>query len=261
MYDHRSPAFNASLIKCHWTHGERYILFIQRPNFQVTDSRPILKHYVLKSSFTIIQSMNGSNHGVMNQISTRAINYKTIRKWLESCKRDHASHCESQHLQLPPGFRLIDCQRRRLVDADTLLARPEYLALSYVWGKPSWLAFAQAKEPSDLDHVPRVIEDAISVTIELGFKYLWVDRYCVPQDAHELKMAQINAMDAVYNNAQATIAAAGSGGPSVGLPGISVSRCTQPTARVQGRRFIWSMNQHHDLLSICLWMKRGWSVA
>ena len=32
------------------------------------------------------------------------------------------------------------------------------------------------------DTTPRVITDAMTATVELGWQYLWVDRYCIDQN-------------------------------------------------------------------------------
>jgi hypothetical protein len=93
-----------------------------------------------------------------------------------------------------------------------------YLALSYVWGnqKPSVVQIGE-KLPS----LPRTIQDAITATLKLGFRYLWVDMYCIKQDNLNHVGDQIRHMDLVYRRAQATIIAAAGENPDFGLPGVS----------------------------------------
>ncbi|KAH6983776.1 hypothetical protein EDB80DRAFT_591835 [Ilyonectria destructans] len=38
---------------------------------------------------------------------------------------------------------------------------------------------------------PNVIDDAIKATKGVGFTYLWIDRYCIPQEDKSSKNIQI----------------------------------------------------------------------
>jgi hypothetical protein len=44
---------------------------------------------------------------------------------------------------------------------------------------------------------PPTIEDAISGSLELGFKYLWIDRYCIDQDNDQEVAHQITNMNTI----------------------------------------------------------------
>jgi hypothetical protein len=61
--------------------------------------------------------------------------------------------------------------------------------------------------PDFLDGLPLVVEDAICVCNEIGIEYLWVDRYCIPQDP-DVARHQIANMDSVYAGSALTIIAA-----------------------------------------------------
>ncbi|KAH9229151.1 hypothetical protein K456DRAFT_40574 [Colletotrichum gloeosporioides 23] len=99
-------------------------------------------------------------------------------------------------------------------------AQPEskYIALSYVWGE-------QASETSSPEgtaqhsracvplpaNLPAVVVDALNVAGQMGFDYIWIDKYCINQNNKAEKDGQISQMDSIYYNAEATIiAAAGS---------------------------------------------------
>jgi hypothetical protein len=60
----------------------------------------------------------------------------------------------------------------------------------------------------------------MTVTLELGYLYLWVDRYCIPQTDSEERRLQMAQMDKIYARAEATIIAAAGNDPHFGLPGI-----------------------------------------
>ena len=99
--------------------------------------------------------------------------------------------------------------------------RGTYVALSYVWGVA---ATSNAGFAHDVDNkiLPKVISDSILVVRALRYRYLWVDRYCVPQDEEQLKL-QIENMGRIYKNAEFTIIAAAGDGPEYGLPGVSTT--------------------------------------
>ncbi|KAK5651658.1 hypothetical protein OQA88_11833 [Cercophora sp. LCS_1] len=133
---------------------------------------------------------------------------------------------------LAPGFQLIDCHSRRIV---SLKERGEYVTLSYVWGCSSTNTQAQTADPTRLPHsLPRVIEDSIRVTATLGFRYLWVDRYCIPQNDPQARHGQIKRMGDIYSASILTIVAAAGNGPEHGLPGISRPSVLPPQLRLYG---------------------------
>lgn len=56
----------------------------------------------------------------------------------------------------------------------------DYLTLSYVWGKSS--DDDPATGPDLAKVLPTTMEDAVQVVKSPGYRYLWVDPYCVPQE-------------------------------------------------------------------------------
>lgn len=55
------------------------------------------------------------------------------------------------------------------------------MALSYVWGKSSSdepLKWTNTVDALPLPDCPKTITDAIDVTLILGKRYFWIDRYC-----------------------------------------------------------------------------------
>jgi hypothetical protein len=65
---------------------------------------------------------------------------------------------------------MLDCQTHQIKPAPENCS---YLTLSYVWGGENALA--------DATDLPRTIADAVYVTMKLGYRYLWVDKYCIDQ--------------------------------------------------------------------------------
>lgn len=75
------------------------------------------------------------------------------------------------------------------------------------------------------------MSDALSVTKALGYRYLWVDKFCIDQTDENAKLEQIRHMDSVYECAELTIIAAAGADGSNGLPGVaSRPRKQQPMA-------------------------------
>lgn len=105
----------------------------------------------------------------MRRILPDKIDYEVVRGWLHYCEDSHED-CQLSNGDkvLVPGFRVIDCFTKSIVTAPS--GDFSYVALSYVWGQQ------QTTDP-DTSGFPRTIEDSISVTLALGFQYLWVDRY------------------------------------------------------------------------------------
>jgi hypothetical protein len=101
----------------------------------------------------------------------RSVDMDLVKHWLWECK-DTGEDCTPVQQSFPHGIKVIDCSRRRVVQAPEGCA---YVALSYVWGK----AHSQVNSHSwgmAMDF-PQTIEDSIQVTRHLGYRYLWVDRY------------------------------------------------------------------------------------
>jgi hypothetical protein len=48
------------------------------------------------------------------------------------------------------------------------------------------------------ENIPQTIQDAITVTVELGERYLWADYFCVDQFDPELRNGTISHMNVVY---------------------------------------------------------------
>ena len=89
----------------------------------------------------------------------------------------------------------------------------KYIALSYCWGGDQ--SFKATKSTIDdftrcINHsdLPRTLQDAITVTLELGCRFLWVDVLCIIQDDKVHTAKEIAMMPRIYENAYATVIAA-----------------------------------------------------
>ncbi|KAH6699022.1 heterokaryon incompatibility protein-domain-containing protein [Leptodontidium sp. MPI-SDFR-AT-0119] len=141
--------------------------------------------------------------------------FETVKSWINFCRDNHTKMCSVESFSPVQGLKLIDCQTLDIILAEGV----PYLALSYVWGPSS-----AATSITEFEALPNTIRDAITVTLKLGYRYLWVDRYCIDQENDEEKSDQCGKMDQVYQNAELTIIAAVGEDPSHGLPGVSLRK-------------------------------------
>ena len=85
------------------------------------------------------------------------------------------------------------------------------------------------------------------MTNRLGYRYIWIDRYCVNQRDEQESADQVGKMDLIYQNAKLTIIAAIGDDPTHGLPGVGRRRREpqQLTACARiGRHFLISTDAH-----------------
>ncbi|KAF2629949.1 HET-domain-containing protein, partial [Macroventuria anomochaeta] len=149
------------------------------------------------------------------------IDYAAITAWIRCCKTLHRSLCKQKNNMVRP-WRLIDCN----TSPPSLVLAPQsgpYLALSYTWGSKGY-KYSTSSTDAVISCPPKTISDAITVTRELGYRFLWVDGYCIDQDGEEEKHTQIDIMDKIYGGAELTIVAAAGSDNDYGLPGVSTNR-------------------------------------
>lgn len=192
------------------------------------------------------------------------VNYKIVRQWLDECQTLHAS-CQSQadhHIE-PRDLQVIDCETRKIVPCPK---GSPYLALSYVWGHERRKeGLTRGLLPSTLvkEYFPRTVKDAIFVTLSLGYKYLWVDRYCIDQEDQAHKTRQLAAMGKVYGGAVVTIVAASGDGDESGLAGAGtlppILRDEQPKAYIGGHQLVWTLPGLSQIIRDTKWVTRGWT--
>lgn len=201
------------------------------------------------------------------------VNYDIIGEWLSLCRSGHV-HCDGYgddaDVVTIPGFQVIDCTTSKIASAVDLLAssgepgRVDYVTLSYVWGQAGEAGFNEPvmREygltlPDDL---PLVISDAIEVVKRLGYRYLWIDRYCIPQNDSAVKHIQIKKMDRIYSCSILTIIAAAGDGPEYGLPGVSSRhRTEQLSVQVTEEISLLFYKKPSALVAASKWNTRGWT--
>ncbi|KAK3331473.1 heterokaryon incompatibility protein-domain-containing protein [Apodospora peruviana] len=153
--------------------------------------------------------------------------FQIAAAWLDECL---ASHTKCQHFfhhgSLPPPLptRVIDVgsssaqsqqpPKLYIADGDDV---GFYFTLSYRWLLEGNEEFQTTRSRLDeycialpLLSLPQTMQDAISITRNLGVRYLWIDALCIVQDSEEDWRTEAKAMARVYQNGLLTIAASAS---------------------------------------------------
>lgn len=198
----------------------------------------------------------GEEYSRAGPFDPRKANMSVIKKWITKCLHDHPQ-CNLD-LRSSLELQVIDCLTAKVVEKPR---NTPYLTLSYVWGSRKTIA----EWPShNLAEGPRVVRDAMHVTKKLGYRYLWVDKYCIDQSNELIKMIQIGMMDKIYESSTATLVAAHGTNESVGLAGAGTWPYTprkRPHCVRLGRHTTALMTPSiMDVLTKCKWATRGWTL-
>jgi hypothetical protein len=136
------------------------------------------------------------------------------REWLKQCQSEHHDCPPVSECNLPT--RLIDVgepsnyAQPRLVE--TRGQRGQYVTLSHCWGTSKPPSTTKANLSSrlssiPLDSMPKTFRDAINIVRVLGYRYIWIDSYCIVQDDDTDWHRECATMAAVYSNCVVTLAA------------------------------------------------------
>lgn len=185
--------------------------------------------------------------------------FHQLRTWYHNCKTQH-EFCNLHVRTLPVpkiAIRAINCTTRKIC---TLPPQTDYICLSYVWGSMKDAPFrVGAGAGKTVRRLPKTIDDAVHVTLQLGINYLWVDRYCIDQHDPEEKHHMINNMDQIYLNATFTIIAAEGHGPHAGLPGVcNTPRKPQRIIKPGGLTLL-GIESISRYVQNSKWNTRGWT--
>lgn len=170
------------------------------------------------------------------------VNLDLVRAWLTICDSFHENECSNiwtrdlSSSNQVPWIYCIDVKHLRLVQ---IPRTDRYTALSYVWGSVDQfrtkktsldLLLTPGALSSVLDQIPQTIIDAIDLTGDLGFEYLWVDSLCIVQDDDESKDNFIPNMHLIYGSAWLTIIAQTAENANIGLQGYRPGTRGKPQA-------------------------------
>lgn len=183
-----------------------------------------------------------------------SIDWRVVQQWLQICNEDHTCTTSQSGSKWLTGFKVIDVRTRKIVPAPVGC---QYVALSYVWGK------AAESELTDSFSLPELaaltIEDAMTCTRALDIDYLWVDRYCIDQNAADTKHAMIQNMDKIYADATLTIIDAAGSCASSGLAGVSETERDIPEWIILYGQGLSVVPDVTGAVRTSEWNSRGWT--
>lgn len=205
------------------------------------------------------------------RLDPKRVNFGLIGEWLSLCRSTHP-YCEEMDADCIPGLQVIDCLTGHIIPlppkASNAKQETPYVTLSYIWG-PTVACTAPMLRPTDdagtssfalPRQIPLVIMDAMRVAGRLGYRYLWVDRYCIPQEDGAAKHIQIMSMGRIYSRSSLTIVAAAGEGPEYGLPGVSLrSRIAQVGVQINDNVSLVLYEAPMDHIANSKWNTRGWT--
>lgn len=193
--------------------GDSLVVTIQSPS-------ATLFHATVSLQSTRTKEMNNPTRA---QGRVRA-NFHEMRQVVRDCHDNH--ECSSRHRwsNRNPSWLLeiLGGGQVRVVKPPSHLV--DYVVLSYSWGDPllmppsEWARIKGAatrskngvpvperRNPFAMWQLPETMQDAITITWELGFRYIWIDSVCIPKGSNWDTEASM--MHEVYGNAAFTLAA------------------------------------------------------
>lgn len=167
------------------------------------------------------ESQAANTGDVIGRRAYSGSNVLCIVNWLAECLKTHrACHITQKSTttaRLRPS-RLLDlgCHSRsnvRLVDTDSAFRSP-YLALAYNDGgsklsRTTTKNVQMRRQLIETARLPRVFRQALRITRELGFRYLWIEALCTITDMPQDTAKHIPRIGLIYQNATITLSALG----------------------------------------------------
>ena len=150
------------------------------------------------------------------------------RAWLKDCLEKHPDCQQLENGQLPT--RVIDVGSIDSLESPRLcLGKGEsgsWVTLSHRWGNQKITITTKSNINDHLQTLPisslsPTFRDAVTITRELGFQYLWIDSLCIIQDCEDDWIQESARMGTIYKNSVVTIAASH---PSSETEGILADR-------------------------------------
>ncbi len=193
-------------------------------------------------------------------LNLAAVNIDKVRTWLQLCSDEHQFYCTRTLSDKLNNIRLIDASTRTIVPYSS--GSCDYLTLSYVWGQVIQNFPGAGRVGTILPTLPRTLEDAMTLTLQLGKRYIWIDAVCIDQTDPVDREAQVSIMSEIYGGSYATIIALAGQDADAGLPRVSRSRsdlCAQLSCIIDGVKLLTMGPTLEHLLSTTKWYSRAWT--
>jgi hypothetical protein len=150
-----------------WSHDIVSILEKDDRATQVPSASPVFITEMGNKAFGLHHLTSTQDSPAPRRIAPNSIDYDILKDWIEFCHEHHSDMCGRSETRPIPGFKVIDCRTRKIINPEP---EAKYVALSYVWG-PN-ISGRHSK-----DSWPLTIKDSMTLTLRMGFRYLWIDRF------------------------------------------------------------------------------------
>jgi hypothetical protein len=171
-----------------------------------------------RSSITLAEGNNSRNPfrsgSDLSPSPKSAPTLEIIRRWVCECSVSHESCALPQQDFVPT--RLI-----QLTEGDEHSARiylpthpVQFSALTYCWGLSPQSKTTKANISARCSHLnisdlPKTLQDAITISRELGLEYVWIDSICILQGDQDDWAREASKMSKIYSNAYVVLSATG----------------------------------------------------
>lgn len=136
-----------------------------------------------------------------------------LKYWFKECYNNHP-HCRPPSPSFSPT-RLLLIENKysaRIVETKDCNAQYQYVALSHCWGNVTRLKLQKSNMVDLLKHIsitklPTTYREGISVTLALGFSYIWIDSLCIIQDDEQDWAKEAAMMKDVFEHCSINLSA------------------------------------------------------
>ena len=167
--------------------------------------------------------------------------FDELKRVVRDCQDNHDCSWKYRWSDQNPTWLLEILQNNHVRLVKGPASPVDYVVLSYSWGDPAamptteWarikgaatktlngIPILERLQPFSRWTLPETMQDAITITESLGFRYIWIDSVCIPKGTNW--DTEASRMHEVYGNAAFTLAA---------------SSCTKATDRLLHDRTAW----------------------
>ncbi|KFA76625.1 hypothetical protein S40288_05961 [Stachybotrys chartarum IBT 40288] len=194
-----------------------------------------------------------------------------LNRWIKTCNESHPCFSHDETVLPTRVVCVADGKVRILSFVDR---RANYVTLSHRWGSKEDFILTQSNAQlfsRDIpwDSIPRLYQDAITLTRQLGIDYIWIDTLCIVQDDLDDWHKESARMRTVYGRSYLNIAANCSPNCHTSLfsssdlpekfPAYALPNHPEHSIRAQpfGTHFSYGSN-HYVNESSPLLLQRGW---
>ncbi len=171
--------------------------------------------------FDCAQSFSAmTRDGYLSKMTSSTESVKLAASWLNECLTEHTACGAMPGVPHNIPSRLIRLDysmisgtfipRFRLCNSFGTNVR--YLALSHCWGTERPICLTSANMESfyqniSFSELPASFQQAMCLTVDLSYEYLWIDSLCIIQDCESDWTAESQIMGDIYQNAVCRVAA------------------------------------------------------